>query len=207
MLSRAAEAVNRRRPAIVLRWAWGMICARDRSPSQVRRSGRSVMRGLLLAGGRGGRADETFKEIAIEVRRFPLGHSFSGHRGLARENKLRDVGKSDGIASGDTLARELSYEIAEEEIHFIGGCKAVNFGEKLRGEDLRVDSGNIRSETVCVVGAKHRARSSVRGTMILVDQHVAAIAFRADVLAMEVDGSACRSTGFEGHGHTFLIWR
>ena len=127
---------------------------------------------------------------------FILGCFFSGHGGLAGEKKLRDVGEGDGVATGYALAGKLSDEVAEEEIHLVGGCEAVNVAKKFGSENFRVDSGNTRSETVCVVGAKHRARGSVRGTMILVDQHVAAIAFRADVLAMEVDGSACRSAGF-----------
>jgi len=50
-----------------------------------------------------------------------------------------------------------------------------------------------------MVGAEGRARSAIRGTTVLVDQHVAAVAFRADVLAMGIDGGANGSAEFGGH--------
>src|SRR6266446_3505523 len=59
--------------------------------------------------------------------------SFSGHGGLAGENELRDVGESDGVTAGNALASELSDEIAEEEIHFVGGGETVDVGKKLGG--------------------------------------------------------------------------
>lgn len=39
--------------------------------------------------------------------------------------------------------------------------------------------------------------------MVLVDEHVASLAFGADVLAMMIDGGANRSAEFRGHGNTF----
>jgi hypothetical protein len=124
--------------------------------------------------------------------------SLSGHSGLTGEDELRDVGKSDGVAAGDALASELPYEIAEEQIDLVSGSETVDVGEKLGGKDLRVYGGNTRSKTVRVIGAERRARA-VRGTMMLIDQHVAALASGADVLAMMVDGGANRSVAFGGH--------
>jgi len=79
---------------------------------------------------------------------------------------------------------------AEAEIHFVGGSETVDVGEKFGGEGFGLHDGKSRSETVGVVGAERRARGSVRGTMVLVDQHVTAVAFWADVLAMVIDGGA-----------------
>ena len=123
----------------------------------------------------------------------------SGHGGLARENELGDVGESDGITAGDALASKLPDEIAEEEIDLIGGGETVDVVEKLGGEDFRIDGWNGGAETVGVVGAERWARGAGRGTMMLVDQHVAAAAFGADVLAMGIDGSANGSAEFGGH--------
>jgi hypothetical protein len=74
--------------------------------------------------------------------------SLSGHGGLAGENELRDVGKSDGVTACDALASELPDEIAEEEIDLIGGGETVDVGEKLGGENLGIDGWNGRLETV-----------------------------------------------------------
>jgi hypothetical protein len=115
--------------------------------------------------------------------------SLPGHRGLAGENELRDVGESDCVTPGDALAGELPDEIAEEEIHFVGGGEAVDVGEKLGGEGFGVDGRNGRLETADVVGAERWTLDSVRGAMVLVDQHVAAPAFGADVLALMIHGS------------------
>jgi len=100
---------------------------------------------------------------------------------------LGDVGKSDGVTAGDALTSELPDEIAEEEIDLIGSRKAVDVGKKLVGEDIRIDSGNGGPETVGVVGAERRAGGSVRWTVMLIDQHVAALAFGTDVLAVGID--------------------
>jgi hypothetical protein len=189
MLSRPAAVVNAWGSASILRCAPLMIFAQAGSPSGVRTSGRSAIRGLLLAGGTA-RAAETLDQIAIEILRFFLGYGFSGHGGLASEKQLRDIGERDGVATGHALAGKLFDEIAEEEIHCIGGCEAVDVAEKLGGEDLGVDSGNGRFQTADVVGAERRALSAVRGTMMLVDQHVTAVAFGAAVLAMGIYGGA-----------------
>jgi len=114
--------------------------------------------------------------------------SLSGHGGLAGEDELGDVGKSDGVTAGDALTSELPDEIAEEEIHFVGSREAVDVGKKLGGEDFRIDSGNGGSETVGVVGAEGLTRASIRRAVTLVDQHVASLAFGADVLAVGIDG-------------------
>src|SRR6266851_206743 len=84
---------------------------------------------------------------------FILGCFFSGHGGLAGEKKLRDVGEGDGVATGYALAGKLSDEVAEEEIHLVGGGEGVNVAEKLGCEDLGVHDGNCRVETVGVVSA------------------------------------------------------
>jgi hypothetical protein len=91
---------------------------------------------------------------------FIAGCFFSGHGGLAGENQLRDVGESDGIATRDALASELSDEIAQEEIHFIGGGKAVDVVEKLSGENLGVHHRSSRQQTAGVVGAERWAQLS-----------------------------------------------
>jgi hypothetical protein len=113
--------------------------------------------------------------------------SLSGHGGLAGEDELGDVGKSDGVTAGDALTSELPDEIAEEEIHFVGSREAVDVGKKLVGEDFRIDSENGGPETVGVIGTERRASGSVRWTVMLIDQHVAALAFGADVLAVGID--------------------
>ena len=112
--------------------------------------------------------------------------SLPGHSGLAGENELRDVGESDGVTPGDALAGELPDEVAEEEIHFIGGGKAVDVGEKLGGEDFGVDGRNGCLETTGVVGAEHWMLDSVCGGMVLVDQHVTAVAAGILVLALTI---------------------
>jgi len=131
-------------------------------------------------------SDEASENIFIGSVRFVC--SFSGHGSLAGEDELRDVSKSDGVAARNALASELPDEIAEEEIHFVGGGETVDVAEKLGGEDLGIDGRNAGAETVGVVGAERWASVSVRGTMIGVDQHVAALAFGADVLALMIDG-------------------
>jgi hypothetical protein len=67
--------------------------------------------------------------------------SLSGHGSLAGKNQLREVGESDGIAARDALASELPDEIAEEEIHFIGGGEAVDVREEFGGENLGSTAG------------------------------------------------------------------
>jgi hypothetical protein len=131
---------------------------------------------------------------------FFLGFDFSCHGGLASEKKLRDVSKSDGVAAGDAFASELSDEIAEEEIHLIGGSEAVNVAKKLRGEDLGIHDGNSRFEAVRMVGAERRASGAMLGAMILVDQHVAALAAGVLELALGIGEL------FWGHRLAFLIW-
>jgi hypothetical protein len=108
--------------------------------------------------------------------------SLPGHGSLAGEDQLREVGESDGIATRDALASELPDEIAEEEIHFIGGGEAVDVSEKLGGEHFRIHGGNSRFEAIGVIAAE-RSRSSVGG-MVLVDQHMAAVAAGVLVLAL-----------------------
>src|SRR5260370_40744220 len=142
-------------------------------------------------------SDEVLEHRFVRGRGFA--GSLSGHGGLTGEDELRDVSKSDGVAAGDALGSELPYEIAEEQIDLGSGCETVDVGEKLGGEDLRIDRGNTGSKTVRVIGAEGRARGSLRRAMMLVDQHVATLAFGADVLAMMVDGGANRSVEFGGH--------
>jgi hypothetical protein len=108
--------------------------------------------------------------------------SLSGHGSLAGKNQLGEVGEGDGIAARDALASELPDEIAEEEIHFIGGGETVDVVKKLGSEDFRIHGGNSRFEAIGVIGAE-RSRSSV-GRMVLVDQHMAAVAAGVLVLAL-----------------------
>jgi hypothetical protein len=118
-------------------------------------------------------------EEAAELRSFPsflISCSFFCHGGLAGKDELRDVGESDGVTAGDALAGELPDEIAEEEIHFIGGGETVDVGKKLGGKDLGIDDGNGGAETVRVVGAKRWAVRAVCWAKVIVDQHVAALA-------------------------------
>jgi hypothetical protein len=130
----------------------------------------------------------------FDALRFFLGFIFSRNlslqSGKAVEEELGNVGQGNGVAAGDAFARELFDKIAEEEIHGLGGGEVIDLAEKVGGEEFRVDSGNGGSETIGVVGAERRARGSVRETMMIVDQHVAAIAFRADVLAVVIEGGA-----------------
>ncbi len=133
-------------------------------------------------------SDEASEDIFVGSVRFV--RTFSGHGGLAGEDELGDVGKSDGVAAVDALASELPDEIAEEEIDLIGGSETVDVGKKLGGEDLGVHGGNGGAETVGVVGAERCARSAIRRAMVLVDQHVAAVALRADVLTVRIVGNA-----------------
>lgn len=65
---------------------------------------------------------------------------FFGHGGKAVEEKLGNVSQSDGVATGDAFAGELFDEIAQEEIHFIGGGKGVDVAEKLGGESFGIGS-------------------------------------------------------------------
>jgi hypothetical protein len=134
----------------------------------------------------GAGAEEAFEEIATKVLRFFLGCDFPGHGGVGSEKQLRDIGESDGVAAGDAFASKLSDEIAEEEIHLVGGSEAVNVAKKLRGEDLGVDDGNSRFEAVCMVGAERRAAGAMLGAKILGDQHVAALAAGVLELALGI---------------------
>jgi hypothetical protein len=147
-------------------------------------------------------SDEASEDTFVGGVRFV--RTFSGHGGLAGEDELRDVSKSDGVAAVDALASELPDEIAEEEIDLIGGSETVDVGKKFGGEDLGIDNGNADSETLGVVGAEGRALRTVRGAMVLVDQHVTAVALRANVLAVGIDGGANGSAEFGRHGCAFL---
>ena len=128
---------------------------------------------------------------------FLLSCSFSGHGGLAGENELGDVGESDGVAAGDTLARELSDEIAEEEIDLIGGGETVDVGKKFGGEDFGIDNGCAGPKAVSVISTERRVCPSVRVTVILVDQHVATLSAGVLVLAL------MDRVLFRGHGLAF----
>jgi hypothetical protein len=170
---------------------------------------------ILIAGVRGGaggllisergkfaassaKASDDASELLF-IHGFLLGGSLPGHGGLAGEDQLRDVGESDGVAAGDALASELPDEIAKEEIHFVGGGETVDVVKKLGGEDFGIDNWDGSAETVGVVGAERGACGSIRWAMVLVDQHVATLAFRADVLAVGIDGGADGIAGFRGH--------
>ena len=105
---------------------------------------------------------------------FLRGSRFPGHGGLAGENELGHVGEGDGVAAGDALASELFDEVAEEEIHLVGGGETVDVGQKLGGEDFRIDKGNLGPKTFSVEGAERCRSGSV--AMIGINQHVAVLA-------------------------------
>jgi hypothetical protein len=149
-------------------------------------------------------SDEALERRVALIVRFERGSLF-GHGGLAGEDELRNVGEGDGVAAPDALASELADEIAEEEIDLIGGSETVDVGEKLCGEDLRIDRRDDSFETIGVVSAERGAVRAVRTAMIVVDQHVAAAAFGADVLALMIDGGVDCCDGLSRHGGTFLI--
>jgi hypothetical protein len=138
--------------------------------------------------------DEAIEDRLARGLRFVCCSLF-GHGRLAGENQLRDVGEGDGIATCDALASELPDEIAEEEIHFIGGGEAVDVVEKLGGEGFGVDKGNLGSETVGVESAESRWSGSV--AMIGINQHVTALAAGILELAL-IHGKL-----FWGHGLAF----
>jgi hypothetical protein len=138
---------------------------------------------------------------------FLEGGSLSGHGGLAGEDELGNVGESDGVAAGDALASELPDEIAEEEIHLVGSSETIDVRKKFIGEDFRIYNGDGSAETLSVVSTERWAGGSVRRTVIGVDQHVAAPAFGADVLALRIEGSAAGSAGCRRHGLAFLVWK
>jgi hypothetical protein len=128
------------------------------------------------------------------ILRFLFGFFLGRNRSLqgreAVEKQLGNVGQGNGVTAGDAFAGELLDEIAEEEIHGTGGREVLDVAEEVGGEGFGIDCWNTGPETVGVVGAERRARGSVRGTVILVDQHVAALAFRADMLALGIDSGA-----------------
>ena len=112
--------------------------------------------------------DEAIKHRFVRALRF-VACTLSGHGGLAGEDELRDVGKSDGIAARDALANELPDEIAKEEIDLIGGGETVDVSEKLGGEDFGVNGRNTRFETIGVIGAERGAVYAVGKPTVLVD--------------------------------------
>ncbi len=82
---------------------------------------------------------------------------------------MRDVGESDGVATGDALAGELPDEIAKEEVDLISRGETVDVGEKLGGEDFRIDGRDARFETIGVIGAEHGTVRAVREPTVLID--------------------------------------
>jgi len=129
-------------------------------------------------------SDEALKHRFAPGLRFFC--SLSGHGGLTGEKQLREVGESDGIATRDALTSELPDEIAEEEIHFIGGGEAVDVREKLGGENLGVHLGRSRARTACMISAESWAGGTIRWAMIGIDQHVAAVAAGVSVLTLRI---------------------
>lgn len=197
MLSRRAEAVNRRRTSGALRGAsflvvWGMVVSRDTWSFVVLSGWPGIVGDLPRRGtGRGlsaecGKFTGSSEEAADErlVFRFFLGGELSLQRGETVEEQLGNVGQGNGVAAGDALAGELPDEIAEEEIHGTGGGEIIDVAEEIGGEELRVDGGNIGAETAGVVGAERGAVRIIRGTLMLVNQHVTTLAARVFVLAL-----------------------
>src|SRR5439155_8283307 len=113
-------------------------------------------------------SDEAIERRFVRALRF-VACSLFGHGGLAGEDELRNVGKSDGVTAGDALASELPDKIAEEEIDLIGGGETVDVSEKLGGEDFGVNGRNTRFETIGVIGAERGAVHAVGKPAVLVD--------------------------------------
>ena len=134
-------------------------------------------------------------------RGFFLGRGRSFQSGEAIEEQLGNVSQGNGVATGDAFAGELFNEIAEEEIHGSRSGEILDVAKKVGGKDFGLHDGNGDAKPVSVVGAERRAAGSLRPAMILVNQHVAAVAFGADVPTLMIDGNA----RFGGHGHAFLI--
>ena len=120
--------------------------------------------------------------------------SLLGHGGLAGEDELRDVSQGDGIAACDALAGELPDEIAEEEVHFVGGGEAVDVSKEFGGENLGVDRRRSRCETASMVGAEGWAGGATCWAMIGIDQQAAAVAAGVLVMALRI------RVLFGGHG-------
>jgi hypothetical protein len=125
---------------------------------------------------------------------------FLAQRGEAIKEQLAEIGQGDGVAAGDAFAGELFDEIAEEEIHGIGGGEVFDLAEKLGGEGFGIEGGTLRFETVYVVGAESRALLSIRRAVMLVNQHVATLAARILVLAVRF------GVMFGGHGESLSTW-
>jgi hypothetical protein len=134
-------------------------------------------------------------------RGFFLGCGCSLQGGEAIEEQLGNVCQGNGVATGDAFAGELFDEIAEEEIHGTRCGEILDVAKKVGGKDFGLHDGNGDAEPVSVVGAELRAAGSLRRAMILVNQHVAAVAFGANVPTLMIDGNA----GFGGHSYAFLI--
>jgi hypothetical protein len=94
---------------------------------------------MLFGGASGLRAGDVVQQELAGGGVVVLLHFFP-HRGKAIEEQLAKVGQSDGVTAGDALAGELFDEIAEEEIHGIGGGEVYDIAEKLGGEGFGVGS-------------------------------------------------------------------
>ena len=140
-----------------------------------------------------GRADEGVEEGAIAFR-FKFGLLFLLPGAHGGEEQLRHVSESDGVAAGDTFVSELLDEVAEEEIHLVGGDKLMNAVEKLGGDDGGVGTGNARFEFAGVIGAHSGVSGAVGGAVMFVDGHVAMLATSVLVLALRI------GVKFRGHG-------
>src|SRR5260370_42070556 len=70
-------------------------------------------------------SDEAIEHRFVRGLRF-ICCTLSGHVGLAGVGEVGDVGRSDGVAAGDALARELPYQIAGGQIDLVSGCETFD---------------------------------------------------------------------------------
>jgi hypothetical protein len=126
---------------------------------------------------------------------------FFPQRGKAIEKQLAKVGQGDGVAASDAFSGKLFDEIAEEEIHGVGGGEVYDLAEKLGSKGFGIGDGILRFALGKMVRAKRGTFLSIRGTMILVNQHVATLAARILVLTLGF------GVVFGGHGFAFRVWK
>src|SRR4029077_4205862 len=100
------------------------------------------------------------------------------------EEQLAEIGQGYGVAAGDAFASELLNEIAEEEIHGVGGGEVFEIAEELGGEGFGIGEGTLRFALGKMVGAERGTFLSIRGTLILVNQHVTTLAARILMLTL-----------------------
>ena len=155
--------------------------------------------GWLLRGRGCARTEEVFHEVA-GTSLVLFGLIFAFHGAESGEEELRNVSEGDGVAAGDAFVSKLPDEIAEEEIHLVGGDELIDPIEELARDDFGIWSWKAHLDFVCVIGAEGRALGSLVGAVMVVNRHVAAVATGILVLALRID------VKFRRHGLAFRVW-